>query len=135
MEPFRILVVDDSETTRRVISAMIGSRWTVCGEAENGRSGVKRFRELKPDSVVLDLAMPDLDGIEVARQISAIDSSVPLVLFTLLDPWGLDGPARNAGITRIVSKTDSLQLLKSIEEIVAEQATKTRKTRKFAHRR
>ena len=123
------------ETTRRVISAMIGSRWTVCGEAENGRSGVKRFRELKPDLVVLDLAMPDLDGIEVARQISAIDSSVPLVLFTLLDPWGLDGPARNAGITRIVSKTDSLQLLKSIEEIVAEQAAKTRKTRKFAHRR
>ena len=135
MEPFRILVVDDSETTRRVISAMIGSRWTVCGEAENGRSGVKRFRELKPDLVVLDLAMPDLDGIEVARQISAIDSSVPLVLFTLLDPWGLDGPARNAGITRIVSKTDSSQLLKSIEEIVAEQAAKIRKTRKFAHRR
>ena len=135
MESIRILVVDDSETTRRVVSAIVGSRWTVCGEAENGRAGVKKFRELKPDLVVLDLAMPDLDGIEVARQMSAIDSSVPVVLFTLLDPWGLDGPARNAGITRIVSKTDSSQLLTSIEEIVTEQAARTRKTRKLAHRR
>jgi CheY-like chemotaxis protein len=131
MEPFRILVVDDSKTTRRVISAIVGSRWTVCGEAENGRSGLKKFRELKPDLVVLDLAMPDLDGIEVARQMSAIDSSVPLVLFTLLDPWGLEGPARKAGITKIVSKSDSSQLLKSIDEILAEHAMTTRKARKL----
>jgi len=130
MEPFRILVVDDSKTTRRVVSAIVGSRWTVCGEADNGRSGLKKFRELKPDLVLLDLAMPDLDGIEVARQMSAIDSSVPLLLFTLLDPWGLEGPARKAGITKILSKADSSQLLKSIEEIVAEQATTTRKPRK-----
>src|ERR1700721_2370284 len=60
----RILVVDDSKTTRRVLSPLVWSRWTVCGEAENGASGVTKFRELKPDVVVLDLAMPDIDGIE-----------------------------------------------------------------------
>jgi two-component system, chemotaxis family, chemotaxis protein CheY len=52
----RILLVDDSKTTRRVLSAMV-SRWTVCGHAENGKSAVKKFRELKPDLVLLDLAM------------------------------------------------------------------------------
>jgi CheY-like chemotaxis protein len=116
----RILIVDDSKTTRRVLSAIVSSRWTVCGEAENGRLGVKKFRELKPDLVLLDLAMPDIDGVETGRQMHAIDPSVPLVLFTLLDPWGLESAARNAGICKVVSKTEGWKLLDSIEQIVAE---------------
>jgi two-component system, chemotaxis family, chemotaxis protein CheY len=113
----RILVVDDSKTTRRVLSAMVSSRWTVCGEADCGTSAVKKFRELKPDIVVLDLAMPDIDGIEVGRQIHAIDPAAPIVLFTLLDPWGLEGPARNAGIQFVIPKTDAWRLIEAIEKI------------------
>jgi two-component system chemotaxis response regulator CheY len=116
----RILIVDDSKTTRRVVSAIVSSHWTVCGQAENGRSGVKKFRELKPDLVLLDLAMPDIDGIEAGRQMHAIDPSVPLVLFTLLDPWGLESAARNAGICKVVSKTEGWKLIDSIEQIVSE---------------
>jgi two-component system, chemotaxis family, chemotaxis protein CheY len=115
----RILLVDDSETTRRVLAALV-SRWTVCGEAENGESAVKKFRELKPDLVLLDLALPDVDGIEVGRQMHAIDPSVPLILFTLLDPWGLASAARNAGICRVISKSEASKLIESIEEIVSE---------------
>ena len=81
----RVLIVDDSKATRRVLSAIVSSRWTVCGQAENGKSAVKMFRELRPDLVLLDLARPDIDGIEAGRQMHAIDPSVPLVLFTLLD--------------------------------------------------
>jgi two-component system chemotaxis response regulator CheY len=119
----RILVVDDSQTTRRVLSALVGARWTVCGEAENGKSAVKRFRELKPDLVLLDLGMPDIDGLEVGRQMHAIDPSVPLILFTLSDAWTLESAARNAGICRVISKTESWKLLDSIEEIVAASAS------------
>jgi two-component system, chemotaxis family, chemotaxis protein CheY len=55
----RVLVVDDSETTRLIPHTLLGSRaWTVCGEAENGWDGVEKFKELRPDVVVLDLAMP-----------------------------------------------------------------------------
>jgi two-component system chemotaxis response regulator CheY len=122
MQP-RVLIVDDSKTTRRVLSGLIGSRWTVCGEAENGRSGVKKFRELKPDLVLLDLAMPDIDGIEAARQMHAIDPSVPLILFTLLDPWGLESAAHEAGIGHIVSKSEGVQLMKTIEEVVSGMQT------------
>lgn len=46
----RVLIVHDSKATRRVLSAIVSSRWTVCGQAENGKSAVKKFRELKPDS-------------------------------------------------------------------------------------
>ena len=62
----RILIVDDSRTTRRVLSALVNSRWTVCGVAENGKSALKKFRELNPDLVLLDLGLPDIDGLEVA---------------------------------------------------------------------
>jgi two-component system chemotaxis response regulator CheY len=123
----RVLIVDDSKTTRRVLSAIVSSRWTVCGQAENGTSAVKRFRELKPDLVVLDLAMPDIDGIEVGRQMNAIDPSVPLILFTLLDPWGLEGPARNAGIWRVISKSEGWKLVEIIEQIVSELESSGRK--------
>ena len=122
----RILVVDDSKTTRRVVSAMVSSRWTVCGFAENGTIGVKKFRELKPDLVLLDLAMPDIDGLEAGRQMHAIDPSVPLILFTLLDTWGLEAPARNAGISRVVSKAEGWRLIQAIEEIVAEMGNSGR---------
>jgi CheY-like chemotaxis protein len=91
----RILIVDDSKATRRVLSALVGARWTVCGQAENGKLAVEKFRKTKPDLVLLDLAMPDIDGIEVGRQMHAIDPSVPLILVTLLDPWGLESAARN----------------------------------------
>jgi two-component system chemotaxis response regulator CheY len=116
----RILVVDDSKTTRRVLAAMVGSRWTVCGEAENGWSGLRKFRELKPDLVLLDLAMPDIDGIEAARQMHAINPSVPLILFTLLDPWGLESAARKAGIIRVVSKSEGWKLMQTIEEVASQ---------------
>jgi len=122
----RILVIDDSKVTRRVLSALVGSRWTVCGQAENGRAAVKKFRELKPDLVLLDLAMPDIDGIEAGRQMHAIDPSVPLVLFTLLDPWGLESAARNAGICKVVSKSEGSKLMESIEQIISENGSLSR---------
>ena len=116
----RILVVDDSQTTRRVLSALVSARWTVCGEAENGKSALKKFRELKPDLVLLDLGMPDIDGIEVGRQMHAIDPGVPLILFTLSDAWSLESAARKAGICQVISKSEPSKLMDSIEQIVSE---------------
>ena len=115
----RIMVVDDSQATRRVVSALVGSRWTVCGSAENGKSAVKKFMELRPDLVLMDLGMPDIDGIEVGRQIHAIDASTPMILFTLSDPWGLEAPARKAGFTHVISKSEPWKLLDIIKEISA----------------
>jgi len=69
--------------------------------------------------VVLDLAMPDLGGIEVGRRMHAIDPSVPIVLFTLLDLWGLEAPARNADICRVIPKSEAWKLIECIEEIVS----------------
>jgi two-component system, NarL family, invasion response regulator UvrY len=113
----RIMVVDDSQATRRVVSALVGSRWTVCGAAENGKAALKKFAELKPDLVLLDLGMPDIDGLEVGRQIHAMDASARMILFTLSDPWGLEAPARKAGFVGVISKSEPWKLLDSIKEL------------------
>jgi DNA-binding NarL/FixJ family response regulator len=115
----RVLIVDDSEITRRLLRTILRSRhWTVCGEAGNGWSGVKKFQELKPDVVLLDLSMPDINGIEAAKRMSASDSTVPLILFTILDIEGLESAAREAGICAIVPKTEVWNLIGSIESVV-----------------
>jgi CheY-like chemotaxis protein len=114
----RIMVVDDSQATRRVVSALVGTRWTVCGSAEDGKTALKKFVELKPDLVLMDLGMPDIDGLEVGRQIHARDASARMILFTLSDPWGLEVPARKAGFTHVISKSEPWKLLDSIKEIV-----------------
>ena len=66
--PLRVLIVDDSEATRRILRTIIYSQyWFVCGEAESGWSGVRKFEELKPHVVILDLSMPDISGIKAAK--------------------------------------------------------------------
>jgi CheY-like chemotaxis protein len=120
MEPeaLRILVVDDSEISRRIIGTILRSRhWTICGEAEDGKDGIEKFQELKPDVVLLDLSMPDMTGIEAAQQMSASNPTIPLILFTILDIEGLIPAAHKAGIQAIIPKSEAWNLIGSIENV------------------
>jgi CheY-like chemotaxis protein len=118
LKSLRILIVDDSQTARRMLRAILWSRqWTVC-EAEDGRTGVQKFEELKPDAVVLDLAMPDMDGVETAKQMAAVNPEVPLILFTILEIQGLERPAQEAGISVVVPKNHAWSLIGNIENLV-----------------
>jgi two-component system, chemotaxis family, chemotaxis protein CheY len=118
----RILIVDDSETTRRILRAIVHSReWTVCGEAESGQAGIAKFKELKPDLALVDLAMPDMNGLEAASSMAALDPNIPLVLFTVLDLPALAEPARKAGIAEVVSKAQPWDLVSTIERVVAKR--------------
>jgi hypothetical protein len=58
----------------------------------------------------------------------AIDPTVPLILFTLMDPWGLQSAAHKAGISRVVSKSQGWELIKAIEEIAAEREVSSNKS-------
>jgi two-component system chemotaxis response regulator CheY len=123
----RILIVDDSETTRRILRAIVQSReWTVCGEAETGRAGIEKFHDLRPDLVLIDLAMPDMNGLAVASSIAAFDPNVPLILFTVLDMPALIEPARKAGITEVVSKAQPWDLVTTIERVAAKRLAENR---------
>jgi CheY-like chemotaxis protein len=120
-EALRILIIDDSETTRRIVGTILRSRhWTICGKAEDGRTGVEKFQELKPDVVLLDLSMPDMTGLEAAQQMSSTDPTIPLILFTILEIEGIGDAARAAGIHTIVPKSEAWSLIPNIERIANE---------------
>jgi DNA-binding NarL/FixJ family response regulator len=119
----RILIVDDSDIMRRILCAILRSRhWTICGQAESGWSGVKKFQELKPDVVLLDLAMPDINGIEAAKCMSASDPTVPLILFTMLEIDGIETVAQKAGICAVVAKSEAWELIRNIEVAVGKKS-------------
>lgn len=115
----RILIVDDCKTTRRILRVIARSRdWTVCGEADSGRSGIREFQRVKPDIVLIDLAMPDINGIEAAKRMSVLNPGVPLILFTVLNADGLEEAAQEAGISSIVSKAQAWDLIGTVETTV-----------------
>ena len=69
MKNLRILIADDHDLMRRGVKTLLQSHagWEICGEAHTGREAVAQAEELKPDIVILDISMPDLNGVEAAR--------------------------------------------------------------------
>lgn len=84
MTPKRVLVADDSDTVRRAIHAGLVQRgFDVCGESGDGEDAIEKARELKPDLILLDLAMPKVNGIVAASVLKSMMPEVPIVLFTI----------------------------------------------------
>jgi len=116
-----VLVVDDSALIRRIVrAALTDSGWIVCTEAENGREAIVKAQELHPDIVILDLAMPEMNGFETARLIKRIMPTTPLIMFTTHCVPGLQQEANAAGIRKVISKENGPPaLLKAIQASLA----------------
>lgn len=87
MESMKVLIADDHPVVREGISAMLNRQpdIEVVGEAENGRECVEKTRELRPDIVLMDLRMPEMDGVEAMRQIAATNPEVRFIVLTTYD--------------------------------------------------
>jgi DNA-binding NarL/FixJ family response regulator len=115
----RILIADGSAVVRRLLKLLIESRsgWSVCGEAVNGEEAVLKARELKPDAVILDLAMAELNGLLAAREICQALPTVPVLLHTVNNIPAVIAEAKKFGIRRVVGKgEDGDRLLDAIQE-------------------
>jgi two-component system response regulator NreC len=84
MGPLRILIADDHEVVREGMRALIEHEpgWDVCGIAINGQEAVDAAKKLKPEVVVLDMTMPELDGLEALRQIKRASPNTEVVMFS-----------------------------------------------------
>jgi DNA-binding NarL/FixJ family response regulator len=106
----RILIADDSAVLRRSLKALLETHaeWCVCGEATNGLEAVQRATELNPDLVLLDLAMPDMNGLEAASYISSASPHLPILIYTnyVFSPEARLG-AMKRGVRQIVNKGGS----------------------------
>ena len=120
----QILIVDDSAFLRNSIRSCIeqNTDWQVCGEAENGQIAIEKTRELHPDLIILDLAMPVMNGLDAARHITGIAPSVAIVLFTMHGSKELSRYAELIGIKQVLSKSNGgIEQLLSTVKVILEQ--------------
>lgn len=113
MRPVRILIADDHDIVRQGLRGVLEreSGWVVCGEATTGRQTVTMATELAPDVIVLDLSMPDMNGLEAARQIRQSASPAAILFVTMYDSKDFERDAIDVGASGFLSKTDSARLL------------------------
>jgi DNA-binding NarL/FixJ family response regulator len=118
----RVLIADDHGLVRRGARALLQARrgWRVVGEAANGREAVEKARELKPDVAVVDISMPELDGIEVIRQIREAVPDTKVLVLTMHESDQMVRRALEAGALGYLLKSDLTECLVKAVKAVSE---------------
>src|ERR1700751_5865017 len=120
----RILVADDNEWVRRGVLKILAplSHWEVCGEAEDGAETIERAAELAPDLILLDVSMPGLNGLDVARLLREKVPATKILIMSQHDPALLTSRAIEAGAHAFVDKnhlsTELLPVIASVTKAV-----------------
>jgi len=122
MKKLRILLADDHGLVRVGARAVLQSQhgWRVVGEAVNGREAVEKAIELKPDVAVVDIGMPELDGIEVTRQIRTSAPETRVLVLTMHESGQMVRRALDAGASGYLLKSDLTESLAKAVETVAD---------------
>ncbi len=118
--PVRILIADDDPPIRGLLRRLVEQHpdWKICGEAANGWDAVQRTKQLVPDVVVIDLAMPQMNGLQAGREIFK-SSQVPMLLLTVQDVSPeLAKEARKAGFLGALSKSRGAEVISGIETLL-----------------
>lgn len=125
MSPLRVLIADDHEIVRRRLVSLVKARvgWDVCGEAGDGRAAVQKAAELRPEIVILDIGMPNLNGLEAARQMLRHDGRCKILILTITDTDETVQAVLDTSARGFVLKSDAARDL--VLAVEALQANKT----------
>jgi DNA-binding NarL/FixJ family response regulator len=113
LKPARIIIADDHEFVRRGLVATLAEvrGWTVVAQASNGRKAVDLVKELHPDIAILDLSMPELNGLDATRQILEIDAVTRVLILSAHESEQLTREVLKAGAQGYVLKSDAGRVL------------------------
>ncbi|HET9410076.1 MAG TPA: response regulator transcription factor [Candidatus Sulfotelmatobacter sp.] len=119
----RIFVVDDNPAVRRYLRFILEqqSSWEVCDEARSGGEALQRVQKARPDLILLDFQMPDLNGLDVAHQISGMFPDIPILLVTIHFSRELADAAMQVGIRGACSKTDVGSIVQAVDALLHHQ--------------
>lgn len=123
----RILIADDNAFVRaamRQVLECVGDGWQII-EAENGQEAVAKAHEFEPSLVILDLVMPQKNGLSAAREIRVFLPDVPILMHTLYSSRQVELEAGKAGVRKIVPKSDSRVLVAAVEDLLRSQPPQT----------
>lgn len=115
MNPIRVLIVDDHPMVRRGLKSLLGSYpdMEVVGEAEDGVTALAVTAQLSPDIVLLDIQMPELDGVQVAQRLRVASPKAKIIALTAFDSEEYVRDSMHAGVYAYLLKSNS-------DEIIAE---------------
>lgn len=116
----RILIVDDHDVVRRGVVAMLSDRpeLEVCGEARSGRDAIAVAASMKPDLVIMDLRMPDMNGLDATRQILKENPQIEVLILTMLDSEQLVRQVFASGARGYLLKSDAgNELLAAVDTV------------------
>ena len=116
----RILIVDDSALLREQLRRLLqqNPEWEVCGKSEDGCDAVQKTRELNPDLIVMDFAMPQMNGVEAAREITRNSPTLPILMFTMYMSNQLVDEAKGSGIRGAVDKNEAGKVVKGVKALL-----------------
>ena len=122
MRKLRILIADDHALVRRGAREVLNSQhgWRVVGEAASGREAVEKAIELNPDIFIVDITMPDLDGIEVTRRVREAAPEIKILVLTMDESDQMVRRALEAGARGYVLKSDLTDCLPKAVRSIAE---------------
>jgi len=117
---FRILIADDNPSVRNALRQLFEGlpRPSKFIEATDGKEAVSKAVEFRPDVVILDLAMPEMDGLTAARHILRSLPQTPVFLCTMFWSAQLDAEAKAVGVRSVVSKAESSTLIAAVEQLL-----------------
>src|SRR5581483_11321779 len=120
----RILIADDQAVIRRGLRSVLSGRpdWEVCGEAVDGRDAIAKARELHPDIILLDVTMPNLNGLDASRVIRREFPESKILIVSQHDPVQMLPQALEAGAVGYVAKSDiARELIAKVQELAREK--------------
>jgi DNA-binding NarL/FixJ family response regulator len=120
--PARILVADDHEVMRLGIRNLLESvpNWTVCAEASTGREAVEMALQSPPDVIIMDITMPEMNGLEAAAKISEERPDIPVIMFSLHLSEDVIGRFKTGAIRGAVAKSEAARdLLDAVRRVLS----------------
>jgi DNA-binding NarL/FixJ family response regulator len=119
----RILVVDDNPAVRHYLRSLLEQQdtWLVSDEARTGSEALQRVKKNPPDVILLDFQMPDLNGLDVARQVSSQFPEIPILMVTIHLSSALVEEARRAGVRGACAKSDVGSIVEAVEALLKQE--------------
>jgi len=115
-----ILIVDDAAFMRMMIKDILSKNgFTVVGEAENGLRAVEKYKELSPDLVIMDITMPEMDGIQAVKQIKSLDPSAKIIMCSAMGQQAMVIESIQAGARDFIVKPfQAERVIEAVKKVV-----------------